>query len=452
MRVAIETARTGESLTMREPRRLPAPVAPQSDRTPRIRELDSRGLQVTHALGVTAISMSVTLVATFLAVVVVGIVNLELDGFGEMFGLARDLDDLLRAMFVPMLIVGAALLVIGPVVFVARRAAAFTAASMFAAQHPADAPPRDVRDRLCSTTPGGSLETAGVVGVMAFGFLFLVGLMFTIGSMVEDPERVQGSVAFMVCAAAAALLSVAAIVFGRRREPAQKQRAEVLHGQWKATARRATKAENRRRRTFPRGEIPHILRGGSLWWLYGILYLAVCLGMIVFIAGVLLRQPCRSCEPRVLDAFGEGAIDVFSGTGGALLIASGVGSTVLWLLLAAFAFAREETLRTWLTRAGGVRLARESRREMLGVPSATTMLAALLAGISSIVLSVSGGAIAVDWPNLDPLLAWLTGGSLALAALVFGMIGHRREARLRMLVRDALMPGDITGREDEDAY
>lgn len=431
---------------------MPAPPTLRFYRTPRIRELDSRGVQVTHALGVTTVAMSVTLVATFLAVVVVGIVNLELDGFGEMFGLARDLDDLLRAMFAPMLIVGAALLVIGPVVFVAHRAAVFAAASKFAAQHPTDAPPRDVRDRLRSTTPGGSLETAGVVGVMAFGFLFLIGVLLTIGSMVEDPERVQGSVTFMVCAAVAALLSGVAIGLGKRREPAQKRRAEMLQGQWKATARRAAKAENRRRRAFPRGEIPHILRGGSLWWLYGILYLTVCLGMVVFIVGVLLRQPCRTCEPRVLDPFGESAIDVFSGTGGALLIASGVGSAVLWLLLAGFAFAREETLRTWLTRAGGVRLEGEHRRELLGIPSAMTMLAALLAGICSIVLAVSGGAIAVDWPNLDPLTAWLTGGSLTVAALVCGMIGHRREVRLRMLVRDALMPGDITGRDDEDAY
>jgi len=254
---------------------MPVPAAPRSDRTPRIRELDSRGMQVTHALVVTAIGMSVTLVATFLAVVVVGIVNLELDGFDEIFGLARDLDDLLRAMFAPMLILGAVLLVIGPVVFVARRAAVFTAASTFAAQHPADAPPRDVRDRLRSATPGGSLETAGVVGVLAFGFLFLVGVMITIGSLVEDPERVQGSVIFTVSAAVAALLSAVAIVHGKRREPAQKQRAEVLEGQWKATARRAAKAENGRRRTFPRADIPHILRGGGLWWLYGILYLLV---------------------------------------------------------------------------------------------------------------------------------------------------------------------------------
>ncbi|MEV7618674.1 hypothetical protein AB0N59_00885 [Microbacterium sp. NPDC089321] len=437
---------------MREPRRMPVPAAPRSDRTPRIRELDSRGMQVTHALVVTAIGMSVTLVATFLAVLVVGIVNLELDGFDEIFGLARDLDDLLRAMFAPMLILGAVLLVIGPVVFVARRAAVFTAASTFAAQHPADAPPRDVRDRLRSATPGGSLETAGVVGVLAFGFLFLVGVMITIGSLVEDPERVQGSVVFMVCAAVAALLSAVAIVQGKRREPAQKRRAEVLQGEWKATARRAAKAERGRRRTYPRAEIPHILRGGSLWWLYGILYLTVCLGMVVFIVGILLRQPCRFCEPRVLDPFGESAIDVFSGTGGALLIASGVGSAVLWLLLAAFAFAREETLRSWLTRSGGVRLEGEQRREMLGLPAAMTMLATLLAGIASVVLAVSGGAIAIDWPNFDPPLAWLTGGSLVLAALVVGMLGHRREVRLRMLVRDALMPGDITGDEDDDVH
>jgi hypothetical protein len=36
--------------------------------------------------------------------------------------------------------------------------------------------------------------------------------------------------------------------------------------------------------------------------------------------------------------------------------------------------------------------------------------------------------------------------------VVIGMIAHRREVRLRMLVRDALMPGDITGGDDEYAY
>lgn len=437
---------------MREPRPTPAPTTPRFDRTPRIRELDSRGMLVTHGLGVTALGMSVTLVATFLAVVVVGIMELELDGFDDMFGLARDLGELLQAMFVPMLILGGVLLVTGPVVFVACRTAVFSAASMFAARHPADAPPRDVRDKLSSTTPAGSLETAGVVGVLAFGFLFLVGVIFTIGSLVEDPELVQGSVIFAAVTIVLVLLSIVAIVSGKRRGPAQKQRAEELQGQWKATAKRAAKGEKGRRRTFSKGEMPHILRGGSLWWLYGVLYLTVCLGMIVFIVGILLRQPCRFCEPRTLDAFGESAIDVFSGTGGALLIVSGVGSAALWMLLAAFAFAREEVLRSWLTRAGGVRLEGMQRRELLGMPSAMTMLATLLAGIAAVVLPVSGGAIAIGWPNFDPQLAWLIGGSLVLAAVVIGMIAHRREVRLRMLVRDALMPGDVTGGDDEYAY
>lgn len=407
---------------------------------------------VTHGLGVTALGMSVTLVATFLAVVVVGIMELELDGFDDMFGLARDLGELLQAMFVPMLILGGVLLVTGPVVFVARRTAVFSAASMFAARHPADAPPRDVRDKLSSTTPAGSLETAGVVGVLAFGFLFLVGVIFTIGSLVEDPELVQGSVIFAAVTIVLVLLSIVAIVSGKRHGPAQKQRAEELQGQWKETAKRAAKGEKGRRRTFSKGEMPHILRGGSLWWLYGVLYLTVCLGMIVFIVGILLRQPCRFCEPRTLDAFGESAIDVFSGTGGALLIVSGVGSAALWMLLAAFAFAREEVLRSWLTRAGGVRLEGMQRRELLGMPSAMTMLATLLAGIAAVVLPASGGAIAIGWPNFDPQLAWLIGGSLVLAAVVIGMIAHRREVRLRMLVRDALMPGDVTGGDDEYAY
>ncbi|HWU28348.1 MAG TPA: hypothetical protein VN041_04550, partial [Microbacterium sp.] len=91
------------------------------------------------------------------------------------------------------------------------------------------------------------------------------------------------------------------------------------------------------------------------------------------------------------------------------------------------------------------------RAELLGLPLAGTMISLMLAGCAAVMLVVTGAAVSVGLPNLDAGAAWLTGGSLLLAALVSGMLASRREVRLRMLVRDALMPGDVSGDDDVDA-
>jgi len=436
---------------MREPRRMPASVGQRMSGRPRIRELDSAALQVTHGLNAVTIGMGVSVVSAFLMVVVLGIVNQELDGLDEVLKLGRDVDGLLRAMFAPILILAGVLLLVGPIGFVWRRAATFAAANRFAAQHPSDAPPRTVREGL-RRTPSDALESAGVFGIIASGLLLVVAGVLLIGAVVENPEDISNLTIFLVSAAVAVLISIVATVRGRWGQPAEKQRALALQQQWKSPSKRAGRAERSLRLAYPRADVPRILRGGSLWWLFGVLYLTVWLGVAVFVVGVWLRQPGRFSRPRVLDPFGEGAIDVFSGTGGFLILASGVASAALWLALALFGFVREEVLRRWLTRAGGVRIADpQQRAELLGLPLVGTMISLMLAGCAAVMLVVTGAAVSVGLPNLDARAAWLTGGSLLLAALVSGMLASRREVRLRMLVRDALMPGDVSGDDDVDA-
>lgn len=436
---------------MREPRRMPASVAQRMNGGPRFRELDSAALRVTHGLNAVTIGMGVSVVSAFLLVVVLGIVNQELDGLDDVLRLGRDLDGLLQAMFAPILILAGVLLVAGPIGFVWRRTATFAAANRFAAQHPSDAPPRRVREGL-RRTPSDALESAGVFGVIASGLLVVVAGVLLIAALVENPEDIASLTILLVSAAVAVLISIVATVRGRRGQPAEKQRVLALQHQWKAPAKRAERAERSLRLAFPRADVPRILRGGSLWWLFGVLYLTVWLGVAVFVVGLLLRQPCRLCEPRVLDPFGEGAIDVFSGAGGFLILASGIASVVLWLALLLVGFAREEVLRRWLTRAGGVRIAGpQQRAELLDLPLAGTMLSQVLAGCAAVVLVVTGAAVSAGLPNFDARAAWLTGGALLLVALVSGVLASRREVRLRMLVRDTLMPGDVSGEDDEDA-
>jgi hypothetical protein len=416
---------------------------------PRIRELDSAALHVTHGLNSVTIGMGVSVVSAFLLVAVLGVMNQELGGaLDDLLRLGRDLDGLLRAMFAPILILAGVLLLVGPIGFVCRRAATFAAAHRFAAQHPSSAPPRTVREGL-RRTPSDALESAGVFGVIASGLLFVVAGVLLIGAVVENPEDISNLTILLVSAAVAVLISIVATVRGRRGQPVEKQRALALQQQWQRPAKRAGRAERSLRIAYPRAAVPRILRGGSLWWLFGVFYLTVWLGVAVFIVGLWLRQPGRFSEPRVLDPFGEGAIDVFSGVGGFLIVASGIASVALWLALVVVGFAREEVMRRWLTRAGGVRIADPRQRaELLGLPLAGTMISLMLAGCAAVVLIVTGSAVSVGLPNLDARAAWLTGGSLLLVALVSGMLASRREMRLRMLVRDALMPGDVSGDDD----
>lgn len=80
---------------------------------------------------------------------------------------------------------------------------------------------------------------------------------------------------------------------------------------------------------------------------------------------------------------------------------------------------------------------------LLAEPDASSALAMVLAGLGASVLIVAGGIAMVQWQGMDATFALVAGEVLLVASVLVCLLTDRREERFRMLIRDALLPGDL---------
>ena len=407
---------------------------------PRIRELTSPALQLVSALHRLVAGFTVGSIATFLLVVVIGLVFEEV-GVAAMLGIGLDFDALFRASMIPVLISWGAMTLVWPAVVVARPFALASAAREFAVQHPDDAPPRDVRQEI-TNTPAKAMGAMGTVLMFIFGVLLLILISMTIYMASESFDS------FLISLAAT---GVGLVLFGigyamhqyqRRTATPQREWAGELQKQWNAAARRADAAEQKARANRPVAELPALAHGGG--WASTLLAWMLMIGFAVFMLGVLLRQPCRDCDQIEWGPGGENLIAVLSGTGGTLLTLAGVVCAALWLFSTARAFVAQLRMRRWLTTAGEVQVNDKERLAgELARPDGLGLLALTLAGFGTTVLTIAGGIAMVEWEGMDASVALVLGQAMLFVSVLIGLVAARRETQFRMLLRDALLPGDV---------
>ena len=407
---------------------------------PRIRELTSPALQLVSALHRLVLGFTVGNIATFLLVVVIGLVFEEV-GVASMLGIDLDFDALFRASMIPVLISWGAMTLVWPAVIVAQPFALASAAREFARQHPDDAPPRDVRQEI-TNTPANAVGAMGTVLMFIFGVLLLILILMTIYMASQSFDS------FLISLAAT---GVGVVPFGvgyamrryrHRKQESQEAWANELRAQWNAAARRADAAEQKGRANRPAVELPALAHGGG--WSSTVLPWMLMIGFAVFMLGVLLRQPCRDCDQVTWGAAGENLIALLSGAGGTLLTLAGVICAALWLFSTGRAFVSQQRVRRWVSTAGDVRVNDDERlAEELARPDGLGLLALTLAGFGTTVLTIAGGIAMVEWEGMDASVALVVGQAMLFAAVLIGLVAARRETQFRMLLRDALLPGDV---------
>ena len=173
---------------------------------------------------------------------------------------------------------------------------------------------------------------------------------------------------------------------------------------------------------------------------------AVVVGSAVGFAGVFLRQPCRGCDERSYDSFGEAVIDNLA-LAGSLVTALGLVVLVLAGLLAtaegilvdkALTDAVSGVDAQW--RPDGAML-----QDRLAGLSLAEWYALLLAGVGSILGTAALAIAAIDFPvdetARDTALA--IGLAMMGAAPVLAYIGVGYNLRLRSELRERWAPADV---------
>ncbi|MER7797342.1 hypothetical protein [Microbacterium sp. NPDC096154] len=176
---------------------------------------------------------------------------------------------------------------------------------------------------------------------------------------------------------------------------------------------------------------------------------ALQLGVYAFFGGVVLRQPCRDCDPVDYgDSPIEGLIDVLVGLGGALVVVP----VVLLLLttlphLVRTALAERRTLRA--ARAGTLQPGDEVAAQLLDLGTLERLAYGLtVLGFTLLMLGgTSWGALANDHAASEDVAALealhvllAPGAGLVLAGLAAGIAGVV-EARSRRAAIHAALPG-----------
>ncbi|UNK70158.1 hypothetical protein [Microbacterium sp. H1-D42] len=410
---------------------------------PRVREIQSPGLQVTNGLFHTVAGLTMGSITTFLGVLVLAIV-IEETGVLDLLGVDLDFDALFRASMGPVLISWGVMAIAWPAVLIAGRFATFAAVEELARQHPTSVPPRAVREGL-KTPPAKMLRDAGVLVCWIAGGLLALCVCLSIYMAGENFDSFV--ISLIITAVVAGLFGIGYVmtVFGRRYEPAQVERLDALRAAWKRQAPRADHADRAIRKTLPVAELPHMVRTGArggfwvtaLGWLLG-------LGAAIFMLGVMLRQPCRHCEQRTYGAAGESVIDSAATLGGGLLTVFGLLCLAAWLFSVGRRMLAEESLRRWLA-AGGRRRVEDQGRvvDLLGAESTGSLANITLASFGTAVLIIAGGIAMVEWEGVDASIALAVGQGMLFIAVLVGALSYRREVGMRVLMRERLLPGDL---------
>ncbi|WP_114558624.1 hypothetical protein [Desertihabitans aurantiacus] len=336
---------------------------------------------------------------------------------------------------------GAAALLLGGYAFAAHRWLEVGALRRWGAEAPHRVPVDPQRRTVRADSPSGTLGTAAgwTAGLSGFMVLASVWILF------EDPD-LEGltvlAVSLLVCG-----FGVGGIVLARRIGRGWSDHTRAVASAWATTLPRAVHTDRDRRRAGRWGE--QVLDLGPqrarhvASWLGRTAGAATSLSALAGVPGLVLRQPCRDCDPRTLDAAGETTIDWLVTTAFALLVVGlllGLARGGLVLLLAV-------VQRTVLQRGARAprrpRVSREIVAEVLTLTSPERLL--------GLVLLVAGAA-AAPLPLVAALAEevagwWTTGGLVGAVLLLAGagllLVDHAVGPRWRQRLREAYAPGDV---------
>ena len=308
-------------------------------------------------------------------------------------------------------------------------------------------PPRDQRRVLVLASP--STSTTANLWVIVGSALAVLLIFFAILGESSD-EDLPGSLAIMAGLAALAVIGFVAIALVRRARlrvwPGVVGAANAVWTERRIDAtsasEEATHRSSRDHIAEPRG-FRHLAEFSSR---AATITLALVLGgFAVGFVGVWMRQPCRNCDERTWESFGESVID-FVLVAGVVIVALGVLAAVAGLVSAIAANALE--VRALREASGGSRPTRaQLQLQLMGTPPYLT-IGLVMAGLGAFV-AVTGAtlALAAESP-LDVYAPTFEAGALGglallVAAIPVFAIGEAVTTRWRNELRERWAPGDV---------
>jgi hypothetical protein len=308
-----------------------------------------------------------------------------------------------------------------------------------------DVPTQSVRRRVARSNPPGAL--AGLAWTLLASALLAGGVIAPFAMDHDDGERVPVVAMSVVVGLASTVVLLVVPVLRARWWTTQG----VVRTTWGQNEVRATEAAERRRRAAlgPRREpAPGRRRAAQNGRAAAVLGGAGLAGLVLFMAGTLMRHPRKFGPDEYYGRVGETAIDVLVGLG-ATLVGAALVLGVAWLLLPAVRTSRR--LREALARLRDPGPSEPPDDEVLDellAPWTTSATLAIvwLGGVGLVTPSVLAGlagvglSLVVDGVPFALLaLALLVTGAAAVAVVVADV---PRSARRRALVRGRWHPGD----------
>ncbi|WP_402466849.1 hypothetical protein [Isoptericola aurantiacus] len=418
---------------------MPAGVGPSE---PRLVEPDGPSL-VLRAVRHVVVGLAWGVAVALGAALVLGVFAEEALPAGD---LAADLDLLARTWAGVTLAGAGGVAVVWPLLAALERSVLLPRLERDLAERPADVALASAVARLAP----GPTEIVGrlvaTLGVCAAG-AGIVLVLVTVGGADATTPPLLG------CAGLVGLwLAVRAPL--RRGAARWSDRVSTFRAQRGPSADAAQELATRRRHAAPASDLPAGWRTRWTRWLGVALWIAVptqIVAVVLWFVPVVVRRPCRRCEPRGFGALGEARMDAASVSVTVLLVAA---TALLLTVLAARLVERarqERVVARWVADGAPRRLPDAVAADLLGRRRAAVSAARLLAVLAPVTLGVLLAAPQVSVPIGLPR-PW-TVAALPAAALLLALADARRGRRRRAALRRALCLGDdaVDGEHDDAA-
>ncbi|WP_251152517.1 hypothetical protein [Cellulosimicrobium sp. Marseille-Q4280] len=310
-------------------------------------------------------------------------------------------------------------------------------------------PPRAVRERVARSSPPGA-----VTGLLwtTLGVAVLGGGGIGAAMLASDDGHGPAVLLAGVVLAAASGLGLVATRGWRERWEVTQRRVRTT---WGGNEERAAEAAERRVRSML-GPEPVTTEARARERVgarrrrvaSAVVGIGGAVGFVMFMAGLLVRQPGKRAPRRYYGPAGETAIDVLVGVGGAL-VAAALLALVLWLAATVVRAAHHERrVRAALRVEPPTRTLPDA--VVLDVAHAQHSAAgraaigwiALLGLVSPVAVAAVSGSIPVLWSAGAVRAAAVAGVLSGLVAVGYVVADVRRSAVLRAQVRSRWAPGD----------
>lgn len=312
---------------------------------------------------------------------------------------------------------------------------------------PALVPPRDQRRVLALSSPSTAM-TASLWVIVGSALAVLLIFLAILGESSDD--ELPGTLAIMAGLAATVVAGIVATAVVRRARfrvwPGVVAAANGVWTEQCIAAAAASEKANRRKGLDRIAAPPGFRQLAAFASRAATITIALILGgFAVGFVGVWMRQPCRNCDERTWESFGESVID-FVLVAGVVIVALGVLAAIVGLAAAIAANALE--VRALREASDSKRPAAAQLQRQLTGTSPYLSIGLVLAGLGTFV-AVTGATLAVAAESpLDAYTATFEAaafGGLALlvAAIPVFAIGEAVTTRWRNELRERWAPGDV---------